>query len=187
MAQAQAPGRLDLVREFINTLDVENGTDAISTPDGLRSWLAERELAQRRDVIGREHVERARDLREALRELILANNEGGVPDPDAVSTLNRVGGVLQLTTRFDARGNASIEPASTGADAGLSRLLAIVHDAMTTGDWPRLKACRSDTCLWAFFDASKNRSRHWCSMDSCGAHAKARSYRERKKAAPAAG
>lgn len=187
MAQAQAPGRLDLVREFINTLDVEHDTDTLSTPEGLRAWLAERDLARRRDVAGPEHAQRARDLREALRELILTNNEGGSPDPHAVASLNRISEGLRLMARFDSRGRAAIEPASTGVDAGLGRLLTIVHDAMTTGDWTRLKACRSETCRWAFFDASKNRSRHWCSMDYCGAHAKARSYRQRKKAAPADG
>lgn len=48
--------------------------------------------------------------------------------------------------------------------------------------WPRLKACREDTCRWAFYDHSKNRSGHWCSMEVCGARHKARQYRARHKA-----
>src|ERR1022692_4420316 len=39
-----APGRLELVRAFVNTLDIEAGTDEFSSPAALMSWLAEREL-----------------------------------------------------------------------------------------------------------------------------------------------
>ena len=85
-------------------------------------------------------------------------------------------------TRFDERGGAALEPVSGGVDGALGRLVAIVHDAIETGDWRRLKACRNDTCLWAFYDHSKNHSRHWCSMEVCGSQVKARTYRRRHKA-----
>ena len=100
-----------------------------------------------------------------------------------VAALNRIGRRARLVLRFDQGGEALLEPGSDDVDAALGRLLAIVHDAMETGQWPRLKACRSDDCLWAFYDHSKNRSRHWCSMEGCGSQAKARSYRQRKAAA----
>jgi predicted RNA-binding Zn ribbon-like protein len=50
------------------------------------------------------------------------------------------------------------------------------------GDGPldRLKRCRG--CRWLFIDASKNRSRHWCSMEVCGTSAKKRRYVERRRA-----
>jgi predicted RNA-binding Zn ribbon-like protein len=50
----------------------------------------------------------------------------------------------------------------------------LVSDAML-----RVKAC--PTCGWLFLDVSKNRSRRWCSMDTCGAVAKARRYYRRLK------
>jgi predicted RNA-binding Zn ribbon-like protein len=50
----------------------------------------------------------------------------------------------------------------------------LVSDAM-----PRVKSC--PTCGWLFLDVSKNRSRRWCSMDTCGAVAKARRYYRRLK------
>jgi predicted RNA-binding Zn ribbon-like protein len=50
---------------------------------------------------------------------------------------------------------------------------------MSEGTWSRLKACLADTCQWAFYDQSKNRSAHWCSMAVCGNRAKARAYRNR--------
>jgi predicted RNA-binding Zn ribbon-like protein len=52
---------------------------------------------------------------------------------------------------------------------------------MADGTWSRLKACRADDCLWAFYDGSRNHSAAWCSMASCGNRAKARAYRSRQR------
>jgi predicted RNA-binding Zn ribbon-like protein len=57
-------------------------------------------------------------------------------------------------------------------EAGVALL---VSDAM-----PRVKSC--PTCGWFFLDLSKNRSRRWCSMDTCGAVAKSRRYYQKLKA-----
>ena len=81
-------------------------------------------------------------------------------------------------------GGAALEPQARGVDGALGRLLAIVHRAIQTGSWERLKACRQDGCAWAFYDRTKNRSGAWCSMEVCGNRAKARSYRERRAGAP---
>jgi predicted RNA-binding Zn ribbon-like protein len=50
----------------------------------------------------------------------------------------------------------------------------LVSDAML-----RVKSCPS--CGWFFLDVSKNRSRRWCSMATCGSVAKARRYYRRSK------
>jgi predicted RNA-binding Zn ribbon-like protein len=44
----------------------------------------------------------------------------------------------------------------------------------------RLRQCRN--CRWLFLDASKNRSRRWCSMAHCGSDAKVRAARVRRHA-----
>jgi predicted RNA-binding Zn ribbon-like protein len=49
------------------------------------------------------------------------------------------------------------------------------------GPLDRLKRCGG--CRWLFLDASKNRSRHWCSMEVCGTSAKKRRYVERRRRA----
>ncbi len=48
------------------------------------------------------------------------------------------------------------------------------------GTWSRLKACAAEDCQFAFYDHSKNRSGHWCTMAECGNRAKVRSYRARQ-------
>jgi predicted RNA-binding Zn ribbon-like protein len=56
-------------------------------------------------------------------------------------------------------------------------------ELLCDGPLDRLKRCSG--CRWLFIDASKNRSRHWCSMEECGTNAKKRRYVERRRAARA--
>lgn len=175
----QAPGRLRLVQELVNTLDVETGHDELARTWGLRDWLLERGLLAVGAEVGEEDRRLAADLREALRVLLLANN-GEPLDPGAVETLNRTAATAPLELRFSAAGGAELRPTAADVPGALARLLGVVYASMLEGTWPRLKACRSETCRWAFYDGSKNRSGTWCTMAVCGSRQKARAYRARR-------
>jgi predicted RNA-binding Zn ribbon-like protein len=175
-----APRELEVVRRFVNTLDLENAPDELSSPARLRAWLEERGLPAPVEL-DEGDLRTAIDLREALRQLMLANN-GEPHDVSAVAKLNEAAESARLTVRFEDGGKASrLAPAGSGVEAALGAILAIVFRSMAEGTWPRLKACRSETCKWAFYDHSKNRSATWCSMQSCGNRAKARAYRRRHR------
>jgi predicted RNA-binding Zn ribbon-like protein len=176
-----APGELELVRKFVNTRDVEEGIDELDTPKALRRWLSSQGFKSKAPRPTEADVRRAIALRESLRALLLANN-GERVDRRAVETLNAISDDLRLQVRFAPEGGSALEPAGTGVDAALGVLLGIVFRSTAEGTWPRLKACRFDTCQWAFFDHSKNRSGTWCSMAVCGNRSKARAYRERHRA-----
>jgi predicted RNA-binding Zn ribbon-like protein len=180
MKTQAAPGELELVRAFVNTLDVEDGIESLAGPEELAAWLRGHGLmrgstATRADVVGAQRV------REALRALMLANNGVSVRKEAAV-TLDRAARRAGIGVRFGASGAARLVPAAAGVDGALGRLLAIVAAAMADGSWSRLKACRADDCRWAFYDRARNRSRHWCSMAVCGNRTKARAYRARHAA-----
>jgi len=68
-----APGDLELVRLFVNTLDVESGADKLADPEALLDWLRERGLAPGGRASGAD-LHNARRLREAMRGLLLENN-----------------------------------------------------------------------------------------------------------------
>ncbi len=71
-------------------------------------------------------------------------------------------------------------PVAGGFDGALGAIVAAIHAGVADGTWPRLKACERDVCRWAFYDQSKNRSGHWCSMSVCGQREKnRRAYRRR--------
>jgi predicted RNA-binding Zn ribbon-like protein len=179
--QQQAPGDLELVRDFVNTLDIEQETETLSTPTGLGEWLSERGLAPAGVEPAPADLRRAVRLREALRAILLSHGDGS-PEPVAAwKTLDEDAARARLQVRFGSEGAALIEPGTAGVDGALGRLLAVVHVAVADGDaWRRLKACRLDSCEWAFYDHTKNRSGAWCNMDVCGNRSKARAYRERR-------
>ncbi|NVI91620.1 CGNR zinc finger domain-containing protein [Actinomadura sp. BRA 177] len=181
MADAHADGDPALLLvDFVNTLDVESGTDGIAAPAGLSAWLAERGLVPAAAAAGDADVRVAVALREGLREAMSAHHgpqEAGFPDDleDALAALP-----LRITLAGPRPALAPLDPPGTAA-AGLARLAAAIMDSVAAGTWPRLKACQEDTCRWAFLDTSKNRSRSWCSMSVCGNRTKTRAYRARRR------
>lgn len=177
-----APGQLELIRQFVNTRDFEDGVEAIGTAGDLDAWLAARALLDPGERVSEAEVALALDVREALRSLLLANN-GADPDAEAVETLNAAARVGPLRVSFGSGGESgALEPAGRGVAGALGRLLGLVYRAMEAGEWERLKACPAHDCMWAFYDHSRNRSKQWCEMGVCGNRAKARTYRERRRA-----
>ena len=178
-----APAQLELVREFVNTRDVEDDTDALAAPADAATWLRAHGLGSGESIDADDHT-RLIAVREALRGLLLANNSGDAPPPDCLEVLNEQSAEAAVVLRFDADGAALVTRCG-GVDSAIARLLAIVHGAMNDRTWTRLKACPADDCLWAFYDHSRNRSGTWCNMGECGNRAKARRWRERHKTVPA--
>ena len=172
-----APHQLDLVIDFVNTADLETGEEALGDPAGLASWLAGRGLLGEGEILSPAQLGSALELREALRASMLANN-GAPAVPSAAAQLEAAARRGELSVHF-RDGTARLEPCAEGVDGALAALLAPVAEAMSDGDWARVKACRADECHWAFYDFSRNRSGTWCDMAVCGNREKVRAYRER--------
>ena len=173
----KAPGRLELLQRFVNSHnhDFPPDWDRIGTPARARSWLREKGLLRPGDRVAAADVARLRELREALRELVL-----GRP---ATEALRREAATVRLRVVLDGAGRTALEPARGGVDGAVATLLGILHEAQLTGEWSRLKGCRR--CGYAFFDRSKNRSAAWCAMSICGNRTKNRAYYRRRRSAPA--
>ncbi|MEX2542780.1 MAG: CGNR zinc finger domain-containing protein [Trueperaceae bacterium] len=174
----RAPGDLAFVQGFINTVDVESGKDAFSTSAGLADWLRHHGLLATETGVGEKEWEQATGFREGLRSLVLHNN-GEEIDRQALVTLENVAMTTPLRFHYGEAGDLGLEPHADDMAGALARLQAIIYEAMLRGTWVRLKACLCDTCRWAFYDASKNRSGSWCSMEVCGNRTKVRKHRQR--------
>ena len=172
----KTPDDLALVEDFVNTWDLESAAETLGSPVELAAWLADQGLAEPGEAFAQEDLARAIAVREALRALLLANNESEL-DPGAAATLTAAAGRADLSINVDGRGRARLEPRAAGIDRVFGRLLGIVARAQSDGTWDRLKACPWHTCRVAFYDHSRNRSRTWCSMAVCGNRAKAQTYR----------
>ena len=176
---AQVPHSLELVIDFVNTLDPDDGTDAFATRVGLASWLVERGLLGAADLPLREVDRReAIGLREALLALMLAHN-GVAVETDPAGALDEVADRGKLGVQFRSDGSAPLTPRAKGFAGALAQVVVPVAEAARDGSWQRVKACRADDCQWAFYDRSRNRSGVWCDMAVCGNRAKVRAYRRR--------
>jgi predicted RNA-binding Zn ribbon-like protein len=162
-----APEPLRLVQRFVNTVDFERDRD----------WLADL-LTDEGISATRRGLAHARETREAIRELLYANNGQAIQgDPHPI--LRRA--AAQARLRLDLE-QPALAPEASGVDGLVGRVLALCYAAMLDGTWSRLKACRNHGCRWAFYDYSRNRSANWCSMQLCGNRTKTRAYRRRHPA-----
>lgn len=173
-----APGDLVLLQGFINTTDLEEGTDDLADPAQLKAWLIRHGLLAHAVPVSSTDHRAVVAFRESLRHLLAANHGVSI-DPHLIKQLNRLIADCRIAVKFGPDGRALLEPGGTGVNAAMSRLLALVIQAAAEGTWVRLKVCEASTCRWAFYDASKNNSGRWCSMAVCGSRLKARQYRKR--------
>ena len=145
---------VDLVLDFLNTVDVENGTDMLDDEVAWQSWLTAHDLTASADALA---------ARSALRAAV--GDVAGSPDLSA-----------QVTVSLSAEGPHLVAGDVVGA------VLAAAARLVVRGEWDRVKICPADDCRWAFYDRSRNHSRTWCSMRVCGNREKARAWRERARA-----
>jgi predicted RNA-binding Zn ribbon-like protein len=160
-----APEPLRLVQRFVNTIDLSHENE------WLTAFLADEGLEAPDDG----ELDRARLLRESIRELLYENNGQGRPR-ERWAELNAAAARAGLTVDFETR---LLLPTAAGLDGLLGRIAVTCLTAMRDGTWVRLKCCRNIACRWSFYDYSRNRSASWCSMQICGNRTKTRAYRRR--------
>jgi predicted RNA-binding Zn ribbon-like protein len=164
---------IDLVAEFLNTHDRERGSDGLATADGLSAWAGEHGVMAPGAWVSPQDAAAARELREALRTAL--ETEGrDTADLDAAASR------LPLVALPGEDGRLALVSARGGADDVRAAVIEAMLTAQADGSWPRLKVCRNPDCRWAFADRSKNRSRTWCEMATCGSRSKMRAYRARR-------
>lgn len=188
--EARVPDAARLVRDFINTHELQIEREDLATPDDLQIWLSERGLLP--DTVRLEPADLAIavTIREGLRALLL-ENAGHDGESAAISALNQALAELPLRMTFDAGGYRLVSASTTPIGGTVGHLADAIRRSVEEGSWPRLKVCARDSCRWAFYDTSRNQVRRWCSMAACGNHIKmqrayaARKNRERQAAAGA--
>lgn len=180
-SRTPAPGRLGLVQAFANSFwDLDRGgADAWEDAAAYARWLKARGFGGGR--VGEPDRERAIELREALRRIALGHHDGVAAEAGDMVVLNAAAERAPLHVRFDDDGAAVHVPSGDGPDAALALVLGVVAEAQADGRWSRVKACPGPHCGWMFYDASRNRSRQWCSMAICGNRVKGREFRARRR------
>ena len=162
--QTAIPAEVELVRSFLTTVDVREGTEELASPDDLARWLAAARLVPKGTVASGRDLRLAHQLRTALRDDLLASADPGGGAAERAS-LDAACRELPLHVVADV----GLAPAVTGLRAGLTAIVVAAATARIRGTWARLKVCPADGCRFAFYDTSRGRSRRWCSTEVCGA------------------
>jgi predicted RNA-binding Zn ribbon-like protein len=190
-------GRLCL--DFINTAAYEAGKPAIEFVTGfddLVRWGLRQELiapasagvlrerAEARPKEAAKALEAAMTLRASLRTVF---------EPGA-ATKHRAAGLAALTAELaraaphlalkPVRNGAEFAPLPPGLETWLTGPLALsAIELVTSKNVAKVHMCPGDVCHWLFLDVSRNGTRRWCSMESCGNRAKVRAHYETKRRA----
>src|SRR5215212_7320406 len=165
------PPAAQLLQDFINTREPQVGREALTSAEELRDWFAGRGLVPADAALRPSDVAVAVTVREGLRAILLGHN-GQLGDIKALDTLNNALAELPVRLMFSQDGYRLLSTLSTPLGQALGGLADAIRQCTEDGTWPRLKVCARDTCRWAYYDASRNQVRRWCSMAGCGTTSK---------------
>lgn len=151
--------------------------DLLPDPQALSQWFVAAGLTDHPPSISARELAAARELRDGLRPALLAS-DGPAVAAIAGSWLGRAPGRLCVEP-------ATLQPRfAPAAHTSCCLLVGVALDALdlvreTPG---RVRECAHEACAVVYLDTSRNRSRRWCSMELCGARAKASAYYRRHRA-----
>jgi predicted RNA-binding Zn ribbon-like protein len=175
------PPAARLIRDFINTSEPQVNTDSLTAPDRLRDWFVDRRMMSADGHLQPSDLSLAIKIREGLRSLLQAH-AGHPTDAEALEHFDDALSTVPVRLAFTDDGECHLVSAhGIPLHDALAQLLDAIRQCREDHTWTRLKVCSRDSCRWAFYDASRNQVRRWCSMAGCGNHIKMRrAYAARK-------
>jgi predicted RNA-binding Zn ribbon-like protein len=132
-------------------------------------------------------LERARAFRESLYRLLLSLLEGRPAPKEDLALLDREVREAQASRRLRVEGGvcAFSPPDVSLSNTVIPRLALAAAELLTVQGLKRVRVCeatRTDGCGWLFVDETRNHSRRWCDMATCGNQHKARRHYARVRA-----
>lgn len=186
-----------LCLDFINTVhdrSVEEPFDYISDYGKLLEWslkveslsVSEKKRLEKnakadRKKANREH-ENVIKARGVLYDFFLPIAQNKTPADDSQAEFNSL--LRQTMSQIELKLEDHFEVSQGWKNRSdlsypLYPVIKSAYDLLTMDKLDRVKECGA--CGWLFLDQSKNKSRKWCSMESCGSNVKAKRYYYRNK------
>jgi predicted RNA-binding Zn ribbon-like protein len=179
---------LDVAVDLANSFDPEGVRDDLPDPAALATFLEEHKVRSPRRPTGAD-LAHVRGLRRRLRDVFEARDQEA-----AVETLNRLlsetGARPELTNHDGEPWHLHYTPPGTPLAPRLAAESAMALSVVIAEKgFDRLRVCDGERCSDVFVDASRNRSRRFCSPEVCGNRSSVAAYRARRResreAAPA--
>lgn len=194
-----APLNERLCLDFVNTTPqhINLSDDHLHAYADLISWghyagvMDDAEAQRLLDIAVRQPAEaekalrRAIEVREALYEVLLAAAHEEAPDAQALETYNAALRETVAHLRIEPHGD-QFRWGWFDIEGQLNQILwqALwsAAELLTSNERQFLRHCDGHECDWLFLDTSRNHSRRWCDMKTCGNRAKARRHYARARA-----
>jgi predicted RNA-binding Zn ribbon-like protein len=125
----------------------------------------------------------AKELREAISDILYAALSGQSIAPSQVQTLERHFRNARQQQKLQWIGSHlqwSWTEAQDEPELPLWLLAQSASSLLTSEFLSKLRACDNAECQWLFLDTSKNHSKRWCDMRVCGNRMKARRFKAQR-------
>ncbi len=175
-----APGELGRLQEFVNSHAYSGRADLLADSHTARACVAVRP-----DTLDTAALHRLRELREAVRTVLLTHAGHDRGHQAAGVALRAQLRNVTLGVDTDDGGGVHAAGVTTGLTRFVDDLAAIMVAATTDGTWARLKACGNDECRVAFYDHTRSRTGRYCTSGICANRARQRAFRARHSAGAA--
>jgi len=176
------PREEEWIASYGDVVDWLDAAGAISR----KHAAALRAAAERSPEAARKAWSRAIGLREALTRVLLAKSGAHAPADEDLRLIEKEYARTAPCARLVPSEQGfrwTLDAQDTELDAALRPVLESAVALMTSERMARVRRCGNSTCYWLFLDETKNRSRRWCEMASCGNLMKVRRHRERHRRA----
>ncbi|MDW6065679.1 CGNR zinc finger domain-containing protein [Streptomyces sp. FXJ1.4098] len=130
-------------------------------------------------------LDRTRELREALHDLIAALIHQDPPAPaEAVDQVENHWKHAVASARLTVRENTpqlQVSVETSGLEYLNHELVLQAFDLLRSLPLERTRVCTGLRCGWVFIDGSRGGRRRWCDMATCGNSAKGRTHYQRRR------
>ncbi|HEX4205311.1 MAG TPA: ABATE domain-containing protein [Ktedonobacteraceae bacterium] len=175
------PVSRELLQSYQHLMAWGQQTNSINTEQTEQLLVQAEQYPQAADAV----LQRAISMREAMYRVFTALAQSASPAASDIALLNNElaqtlsqSRLVQDTTHF--AWDWTFSPHAL--DYVLWPTVRSAADLLTSPDLHMLRVCAAEDCSWLFLDSSKNQTRRWCNMKSCGNRAKARRHLARKSA-----
>jgi predicted RNA-binding Zn ribbon-like protein len=174
--------REEWITGFADLIDWLEAAEALTKAQAARLRAA----GERSPQAAQRFWARAIKFREALARVLLARTEGRAAAGEDLRRIDTEYGRTAPFARLSSTAGGfawSLDPAASALDAALRPLVESAVALLTSSKLERVGRCGSPTCYWLFLDETKNCSRRWCEMASCGNLMKVRRHRAKHQSA----
>jgi predicted RNA-binding Zn ribbon-like protein len=179
--------------DFINTVDFrlsEQPIESLTSYERFLSWAVEKTIIERAaaeelknaEINPEQALSRVRQLRDLLYRIFSTAARKETVAEEDLDLFNRYLAEAMSNCRL-VQSQKGFEwfclPGGGRSESVLYPIVKSAADLLISAQLDRIRICADPECGWLFLDSSRNRSRRWCSMESCGNRAKARRFYQR--------